>query len=310
VVVVDVAGTPAPEEAMTIVFAIPGYQAVADRLCAALGADAGVVLVRQFPDGECYVRIDSDVRDRDVVLVCGLERPAERLLPLLFIAATAKDLGARRVGLVAPYLSFMRQDSRFHPGEGLTSAYFARMLSGAVDWLCTVDPHLHRWRSLDAIYPIATEVVHAAPAMAAWISAHVERPVLIGPDAESEQWVAAVARDLDAPFLVLEKIRRGDREVIVSAPDLGGHRDRTPVVVDDIISTGRTMIETVGHLVTIATREPVCVGVHAVFSDRAHDDLLAAGAARIVTCDTIAHPSNRIAIGALLADGVRRLLAS
>ncbi|MBK9030995.1 MAG: ribose-phosphate pyrophosphokinase [Myxococcales bacterium] len=292
-----------------IVVAAPGFEDAAEALRLSLDAAACSSLVRQFPDGECYVRLDGDVAGREVVVVGGLDRPAERLLPTLFLAATAKDLGARRVGLVAPYLSFMRQDSRFHAGEGLTSAYFARLLSNAFDWLCTVDPHLHRWSSLDAIYRIPTHVVHAAPAIAAWISAHVDAPVLIGPDAESEQWVAAVARELGAPFVVLEKTRTGDRDVRVSTPDLDGHRDRTPVVIDDIISTGRTMIETLLHLRALGTREAVCVGVHAVMADRAHDDLLAAGAARVVTCDTIAHPSNRIAVGPLLADGVRALLA-
>jgi ribose-phosphate pyrophosphokinase len=308
VVVVELA-RPVAEESQVIVIAAPGFEALAERLRAALGATAGPCLVRHFPDGECYVRLDVDVRDREVIVVGGLDRPAERLLPTLFLGSTAKDLGARRVGLVAPYLSFMRQDSRFHPGEGLTSAYFARLLAATFDWLCTVDPHLHRYHSLDEVYPIPSRVVQAAPAIAAWIAEHVERPVLIGPDAESEQWVAAVAARLDAPFLVLEKVRRGDRDVIVSAPALGGHADRTPVVLDDIISTGRTMIETLHHLRALGTREPVCVGVHAVLVERAHDDLLAAGAARVVTCDTIIHASNRIAVGDLLAEGVRGLLA-
>jgi len=291
-----------------VVVAVPGYERVADELCGLLGGETGTVFVRHFPDGEVYLRLDTPVEGREVVIVCGLERPADRLLPLLFLAGTAKDLGARRVGLVAPYLSFMRQDSRFHPGEGLTSVYFARLLSGTIDWLVTVDPHLHRWASLDAIYTIPTQVVQAAPSIAAWIRDHVPEPVLIGPDAESEQWVGAVAALVDAPFLVLEKTRRGDRDVSVTAPDLARHRDRTPVLVDDIISTGRTMIETLDHLRARATRAPICIGIHAVFSDRAFDDLLAAGAARVVTCDTIAHPSNRIPTTPLLAPAVRRAL--
>jgi ribose-phosphate pyrophosphokinase len=292
-----------------VVLAVPGSEAAADKLRVRLGAEAAVATVRHFPDGEIYVRIDSPIDGRDVVLVCGLERPQAKILPLLFLAGTAKDLGARRVGLVAPYLSFMRQDSRFHPGEGVTSTYFARLVSGAVDWLCTVDPHLHRWRSLDAIYQIPTELVHAAPSIAAWIRDHQPAPLLIGPDAESEQWVGAVAEQIDAPYVILEKVRRGDRDVSVSVPDVERHRDRTPVVIDDIISTGRTMIETLHHLTAAGMREPICVAIHAVFSDRAHDDLLAAGAARVVTCDTIEHPSNRISVADALAAGVRARLA-
>jgi ribose-phosphate pyrophosphokinase len=293
----------------SVVLAVPGSEAAAEKLCSRLGAEPAVAFVRHFPDGEIYVRIDTPIEGKDVVLVCGLDRPKDKLLPLLFLAATAKDLGARRVGLVAPYLSFMRQDSRFHPGEGITSVYFARLVSGAVDWLCTVDPHLHRWSSLDAIYAIPSEVVHAAPAIATWVQTHVPAPVLIGPDAESEQWVRAVADRIDAPYLILEKTRRGDRDVSVSVPDLGRHGDRTPVLIDDIISTGRTMIETLRHLDVAGMREPVCVAVHAVFSDHAHDELLKAGASRVVTCNTIEHPSNRICVADALAEGVRARLA-
>lgn len=291
-----------------VVLSVPGSEVSAEKLRTRLGAEPGSAFVRHFPDGELYVRIDSPVEGHDVVLVCGLERPAEKILPLLFLAATAKDLGARRVGLVAPYLSFMRQDSRFHPGEGITSTYFAGLVSGAVDWLVTVDPHLHRWHSLDAIYKIPTEVVHAAPSIASWLAHHVPNPVLIGPDAESEQWVAAVATRIDAPYVILEKTRRGDRDVSVTVPDLARHPAHTPVLIDDIISTGRTMIATLGHLKTAGVREPICIGVHAVFSDRAHDDLLAAGAARVVTCNTIEHHSNRICIADALAAGVQSRL--
>ena len=295
---------------MTIVVAVPGSEAQTDRLCPLLGGERGVALVRRFPDGEIYVRIETPVQGREVVLVCSLNRPSDKILPLLFLAATAKDLGASRVGLIAPYLSFMRQDSRFHPGEGITSTYFASMLSGAVDWLVTVDPHLHRWDSLDAIYRIPSRIARAAPAIAAWVRDHVSAPLLVGPDAESEQWVSAVAVLCDAPHLVLEKVRRGDRDVSVSAPQVDAHRGRTPVLVDDIISTAKTMIETVLHLREAAMPAPICVGVHAVFADDAHDDLLAAGAARIVTCTTVPHHSNQIAVDQPLADAAREMIGS
>ncbi|HTJ43211.1 MAG TPA: phosphoribosyltransferase family protein, partial [Kofleriaceae bacterium] len=165
-----------------------------------------------------------------------------------------------------------------------------------------------RWGSLDAIYKIPSRCAHAAPAIASWIQREIERPVLVGPDAESEQWVAAVAGLCDAPFVVLEKVRRGDRDVEVSPPDLAKHRGRTPVLVDDIISTARTMIATIGHLSSAGVAAPVCIGIHAVFADRAHDDLLAAGASRIATCNTIAHPSNAIEVDDAIAAETRAIL--
>ena len=85
--------------------------------------------------------------------------------------------------------------------------------------MVTVDPHLHRWKSLDAIYRMPTRIARAAPAIATWVSREVERPLLVGPDAESEQWVAAVAAECAAPYVVLEKLRRGDRESVVKMLD-------------------------------------------------------------------------------------------
>ena len=294
---------------MPLVLALAGSEAIADGLARGLSAERGQASMRRFPDGETYVRIETPVSGRSVVLICTLSRPDDKVLPLLFLAATARDLGAARVGLVAPYLAYMRQDRRFEPGEGVTSKYFADLLSRAVDWLVTVDPHLHRRASLQEIYSIPTSVVSAAPAISEWIRSEVRRPVMVGPDAESLQWVRAVAEGAGVPFTVLEKVRRGDRDVEVSVPQVGQWRDHTPVLVDDIISTARTMLTTIDHLKLASLPPPVCIGVHAVFADTAYEELRARGAARVVTCNTIPHPSNTIDVLPHVAAAVRLALA-
>jgi len=293
---------------LPIVFAMPGCEVAGARIRQRIPCEEGAALVRTFPDGEIYVRIDTPVSRRAVVLVGSLDRPGDKVLPLLFLAATAKDLGARRIILCAPYLAFMRQDSRFHPGEGVTSQYFAALVSRTVNGLVTCDPHLHRWSSLEDIYAIPTRMARAAPAIAAWVQREVPRPLLVGPDAESEQWVGAVAAECGAPYVVLEKVRRGDRDVSVSAPDVSAYTDRTPVLVDDIISTARTMIETVHQLARAGMPAPVCVGVHGIFVPGAYEDLRAAGAARIVTCNTVPHETNAICVFDALAAGTRELV--
>ena len=293
-----------------LILAWPGNLDRAESLAARIDAELGKMTVRRFPDGETYLRIDTPVEGRPVALFCTLDRPDEKVLPLLLLAATAKDLGAARVGLIAPYLAYMRQDRRFQPGEGISSVYFARMLSGFVDWLVTVDPHLHRRRSLSEIYSIPTSVVHAAPLISEWIRANIESPVLIGPDAESAQWVSEVAKGADAPCLVLDKIRRGDREVEVSVPEVERWLKHTPVLVDDIISTARTLIETIGPLRRVDLSPPVCIGIHAIFAASAYDDLRKTGAARVVTCNTVPHASNAIDVTDLLVEGVREILES
>jgi len=292
-----------------LLFALPGHEAFAASVATHLDAEKGALEVRRFPDGESYVRLDSDVAGREAAFVCSLHEPDPGFLQMVFAARVAKDLGAVRVGLVAPYLAYMRQDVRFKPGEAVSSIYFAELLSRCFDWLTTVDPHLHRWKSLDDLYSLRSCVVPAAPAIGDWIKRNVQNPVLIGPDSESSQWVTAIASLAGAPFVVLEKVRRGDRDVSITVNDPTLLAGRTPVLVDDIISTAHTMMAVVRQLVGQGLPAPVCVGVHGVFAPDAFRDLAAAGAARIVTTNTIPHPSNGIDLGADMADAVRSMLA-
>lgn len=262
--------------------------------------ELGILTLHQFPDEETLIRYEVDVTGREVLIVCGLDRPDAKLLPLVFAAETARSLGALSVGLIAPYLPYMRQDKVFQPGQGITSYYFAQLVSRYFDRLLTVDPHLHRYADLNAIYTIPADVVHASNAIGQWIHQHVQQPVLIGPDAESRQWVSAIANKANAPFVILEKKRMGDRSVAVSIPDFGRYKTFMPVLVDDIISSGKTMIETVHHLQSLNMLAPVCIGVHAVFAESAYQQLLASGVKQVVTCNTITHCSNSIDISAEL----------
>lgn len=290
-----------------VVFALPGNEAMARSVARHLRAKIGSTEIRRFPDGESYVRIKTQVAGAEVIVVCTLDHPDEKLLLLSFVAATARELGAARVGLICPYLSYMRQDTRFRPGEGVTSRYFAAALSQSFDWLVTVDPHLHRLKGLSEVYRIPAIAAHAAPLLSDWIRGHVADPLLIGPDEESEQWVASVAAGARAPYTILRKTRLGDRNVRVTKPSADGRR-RTPVLVDDIVSTARTMIETVKHLRQARYKRPVCLAVHAIFANGSYARLKRAGARTIVTCNTIPHFSNGIDVSAMLCRATQREL--
>lgn len=287
--------------------ALPGNEAFAERLRAATGAEALALEWRRFPDGESHLRFAGPVAP-ELALVCSLDRPDEKALALLFAARTARELGAARVGLVAPYLGYMRQDRRFRDGEAVTSTHFAAFLSQAFDWIVTVDPHLHRHASLSEIYTMPASAVAAAPALAGWIAANVERPVVLGPDEESEQWAAGIAAACGAPHAVMRKTRLGDREVRIEAPPLGAWKGRTPVLVDDIISTARTMALAAAKVRAAGFDAPVCAGVHAVFAPGAEEALRAAGVRTVVTSNTIAHPTNAIDVAPLVASAIAREL--
>ena len=290
-----------------MICALPGNEVFAERLLAALGTQAVELEWRRFPDGESYLRFRQDLTGRDVAFVCALNDPDRKTLPLLFAVRTARELGASRVGLVAPYLGYMRQDRRFHDGEAVTSVHFAALLSQAFHWLVTVDPHLHRRGSLSEVYSIPNRVVAAAPAMAQWIKANIQSPLVVGPDSESEQWAAEVASACDAPYAVMSKTRLGDRRVEIEAPPLSQWKDRTPVLLDDIISSARTMALAARKIQQAGLDAPVCVGVHGVFSSDALGALREAGVLRVVTTNTIAHETNGIDVSALVAGAMKEL---
>lgn len=283
-----------------IYFALPGNEKLTAVLVQKENAEKGIVEIRQFPDDETYVRIHSDVKNKKVILVCSLNNPDTKILPLYFIVKTAKKCGAESICLIAPYLAYMRQDKEFKPGESVTSSYFAELISGCIDELITVDPHLHRRKSLAEIYSIPTQVRHATIPIVTWIQNHVENPILIGPDSESEQWVSEVAQKANAPYKILTKTRRGDFDVAVSIPNMDNYKSYTPVILDDIISTGRTLMETIQQLKTLGMKPAVCIGVHALFVADAFEELQKTGAQAIVSCNTIAHESNQIDISNLL----------
>jgi ribose-phosphate pyrophosphokinase len=150
-------------------------------------------------------------------------------------------------------------------------------------------------------------VVHSVPLLSDWIGANVPRPLIVGPDIESEQWAGAVATAVNAPHVTLNKTRGGDRLVDISVPDLSPSRGLTPVLIDDIVSTARTMIEASRQLVAQGLPAPVCVAVHALFAPEAYDALRKA-AARVVTTNTVPHPSNAIDVFSPVAAEVVDLL--
>ena len=147
--------------------------------------------------------------------------------------------------------------------------------------------------------------MHAAKLISKWIKEQVEKPVIIGPDSESQQWVSEVAKYSDVPYMVLSKIRKGHSTVEISVPEIENYKDHTPVLVDDIISTAGTMIETVKHLNTAKMKPAICIAVHGIFVDNAYQNLLDVGVEKVITCNTIQHVSNDIDVTELIAEKIK-----
>jgi len=289
------------------IYAMPGNEILAAALTDGTGAEQGRLEYRKFPDRESYLRFHGDVTGRSAVLACSLHDPDSKTLPLLLAAATLRDLGAKSIGLVAPYLAYMRQDRRFKDGEAVTSLAFARLLSGAFDWIATIDPHLHRYASMAEIYSVPVLVGHATRVLVDYLRQRQGTIFLVGPDEESEQWVSSVAKAAEAPYITLRKTRRGDNDVSVSFPDITRFEGLAAVLIDDIISSGHTMQVAVTQLVALGFGQPVCLAAHGILAADAMQRLKAAGAV-IVTTNTIPGPTAALDVNPLLVELIRPTL--
>ena len=287
-----------------LLLAFDDEQAAAQALAGALGVPWALVQRHRFPDGESKLRLPPELPARLLVLR-GLHQPHDKLVELLITLPAARALGARQILLVAPYLAYMRQDMAFTPGEAVSQRHIAALLAAHVDGLVTVDPHLHRIASLDEVMPgCRSQALSAAPLLGAWVARHVPGALLLGPDEEALQWVAAAGRAHGLDHAVCHKQRLGDRDVRVALPavPLAG---RAVVLVDDVASTGRTLVEAATAALAAGAASVDVAVTHALFVDHAMAQLRAAGVRHVWSSDAVPHASAVVPLAGLLAAAVR-----
>ncbi len=281
----------------------------ARRLAAALKIPFSGIAARRFPDGESLVRV-GDVADT-VILYRSLDDPNTKLVELMLAASALRDAGARRLVLVAPYLCYMRQDAAFHTGEAVSQQIIGRFLDGLVDGVVTVDPHLHRTSSLEAVFPTARAVaVSAADLLASRLrdKGLAGDALIVGPDSESRQWVEAVAAPLGLDVLVGSKLRAGDRNVTIEIPGIERAAGRPAVLVDDVISSGATLAESARLLRAAGATSVDVMAVHMLGPPPVLEMLKAAGVGALESADSVSHETNTVTLAPLLADAVRDVL--
>ncbi len=286
----------------------PEGEAAARAFARALNADCAPIQHHRFPDGESLVRVEA--AGEIALLFRTLDHPDAKLVETLLASSALRDRGARRIILVAPYLSYMRQDKAFHAGEAVSQRVIGRLLAGAVDGLVTVDPHLHRVGSLAEVLPgIKSRALSAASVLSHLITADLAPgTILVGPDAESRPWVEAVAAPLNAPVLVGRKERHGDRDVELSIDGIAAVEGKPVILVDDVISSGATLIKSAALLRAAGAGSVEAVATHCLAGCSDLAALKAGGIARIRSTDTVPGPTNAASVADLLAGAVREIL--
>jgi ribose-phosphate pyrophosphokinase len=286
---------------------LPSSADAARRLADRLGVACRDITVHRFPDEE--LRVTVAPATTTTIIFASLDKPNDKLLALLFASEALRRGGTERLVLVAPYLCYMRQDTAFHEGEAISQKVIGRLLAGAVDRVVTVDAHLHRTKNIDDVFPgIEADDLSAMPAIAQVLQTSSFDPatVVVGPDEESRVWVSDLAGRLGTQHAVARKTRRSDHSAEISFADPSLFAGRPVLLVDDIVSSGGTLIACAQALRAAGARTIDAIVTHALFAPELVGKLFEAGIRSVKSTDSVPHPSNAIALDQILAEALRR----
>jgi len=279
---------------------------IARKVAKELKAKFSPLAIGAFPDGDLYLKYNTEVKGQTVVIIQSFQpHPDQSLFDSIFAAETARDLGAKKVILVAPYLAYMRQDKRFNPGECVSSKVMAKLINNSFDKLITVDPHIHRYKSLKDIFTIPTIKLTSNPLIGEYVRRHFKKEVIIGPDWESYQWAEDIAKHIHVHATVLKKTRFNSRHVSVQMIHPIDVRGMNAVIVDDIISTGHTIIEAAKDARRKGAKKIYAIGVHGLLVEGAAEKLKKQGI-DVITTNCIEHPSNKIDVTPILVEALKK----
>ena len=268
------------------------------------GAKHSELAVSKFPDDEMLVKFDADVKNKDIALVQSFyKNVSDCVIEVILAAATAKQLGARKVILIAPYFPYLRQDKRFHKGESISQGIIASLFDKYFDAIYIIDPHLHRKDSLKEIFRIKSVKLSANALIFGYIKKNIKNPLLIGPDSESYKWARNVAEKIGAESRILAKKRLSSYDVKVKLNKKIDLKNKNVVIVDDIVSTGHTIIEAAKLLRRLGAKNIYCICVHGIFVNGALKQLQK-NKIKIISTNTIPNKVARIDVSGVIAESL------
>ncbi len=286
----------------TIVISGSSVPKLALRISRLINCDFDVAKLIRFPDGELQVQIDSI--DKNVVYVQTMSPlPNEMLMEMLLTIDLLKDLGAKHVIAAVPYLGYTRSDFRSTSGNSINiHTLFTLLESIGIDELISVDIHTHRLslRDMSKLTSVKLKEATAFPSLAK--AAELKKPVVIAPDIEARRWARAAAKALDTEYFVMEKKRISPTEVKITHRDLDVN-NRDILIVDDIVSTGNTVIKLAKSLRKQGAKRIHAAFTHAVLSTGdVVLNMYYAGIRELFSTNTIPNEFAAVDVSGLIAD--------
>ena len=256
---------------------------------------------RKFPDGERYVRIKQDVEDGVVVVQSTGYPQDENLMELFLILKTIRNMGITDIRTVIPYFGYGRQEKSFNYGEAVSAEVVCQLIefAGASS---VYSINLHE-QSICDLFKIPAYNLSAMPAIADYVEQNVEDPVIVAPDKGALGFAQEVASILNCESDYLEKVRLSPEKVETKPKNLDV-KGRDAVIIDDIISTGGTIVNACGILKEHNANKIVVSCVHPVLVGDALLKIFAAGADDVVGSDTLKSEVSSVSVASIVADAL------
>lgn len=266
--------------------------------------------VKQFPDGEVYIRFLGEVAKNEVVVVQSLgHQPNQYLVELFLMIDALKDLKAKQIIVVLPYFAYARQDERFKPGEAISLKTMSRLIENAgADYIFTIDSHRHRVIDQDTLTKIPLKDLTAMAELAKYVNSKFElrNPAVIGPDVEAGAWAKIAAEALSVDYDALEK-KRYNAQTVEIKPQRLDLKNRDVLIVDDIISTGNTIIKAIDVIKKNGASNIYVACTHALLVLNALVRIYQAGAIDVVGTDTVSSPISHVSVAPVIASAIKKI---
>jgi ribose-phosphate pyrophosphokinase len=277
-------------------------QKLAAKIAKELECPLTSIETRRFPDGERYIRINGKL-DHEVVVVQSTGYPQdENLMELFLILKNLKSMGIEKIKVVIPYFGYGRQERRFKSGEAVSAVIIADLLeaAGADEIFCI---NLHE-ENITEFFQIPVHNLSAMPIIANHFKENLDNPVIIAPDKGALGFAKEIAEILGCEYDYLEKTRISP-EIVETKPKNLDVKGKDAVIIDDIISTGGTIVNAARILMEHGASKVVVSCVHPVLVEDALLKIFAAGVDDVVSTDTLLSDVSVISVAQLVADAIK-----